>query len=409
MVRSMQGKYASASLSSTTTAKPSHVATSKRSAKRTTRQLCFRRFALAALLIATIGPAAKAQTYTTEHSFTSNESGDGDGGPLQARLVIDSSGNFWGTTASGGISNDGTVFKITSSGTYTTEHSFTDNKSVDGDGGTIMAGLVIDSSGNFWGTTASGGTSNDGTVFKITSIGTYTAEHSFTDNKSGDGDGGTPQAGLVIDSSGNFWGTTASGGTSNDGTVLKITSSGTYTTEHSFTDNKSGDGDGGTPQAGLVIDSSGNFWGTTASGGTSNDGTVLKITSSGTYTTEHSFTDNKSGDGDGGTPQAGLVIDSSGNFWGTTASGGTSNDGTVFKITSSGTYTTEHSFTDNKSGDGDGGTPQAGLVIDSSGNFWGTTASGGTSTDGTVFKITSSGTYTAEHSFTDNKSGNGDG
>jgi uncharacterized repeat protein (TIGR03803 family) len=79
--------------------------------------LCFRRFALAALLIATIGPAAKAQTYTTEHSFTSNESGDGDGGTPQARLVIDSSGNFWGTTASGGTSNDGTVFKITSSGT----------------------------------------------------------------------------------------------------------------------------------------------------------------------------------------------------------------------------------------------------------------------------------------------------
>jgi uncharacterized repeat protein (TIGR03803 family) len=175
-------------------------------------------------------PLAEAQTITTEHSFTSNLSGNGDGGIPMAGLVKDSSGNFWGTTSTGGTSQDGTVFKITTTGTYTTEHSFTDNLAGNGDGGTPLAGLVIDSSGNFWGTTSTGGTSQDGTVFKITPSGTYTTEHSFTDNLAGNGDGGTPKAGLVIDSSGNFWGTTSTGGTSQHGTVFKITPSGTYTT-----------------------------------------------------------------------------------------------------------------------------------------------------------------------------------
>jgi uncharacterized repeat protein (TIGR03803 family) len=277
-------------------------------------------------------PLAEAQTITTEHSFTSNLSGNGDGGIPMAGLVKDSSGNFWGTTSTGGTSQDGTVFKITTTGTYTTEHSFTDNLAGNGDGGTPLAGLVIDSSGNFWGTTSTGGTSQDGTVFKITATGTYTTEHSFTDNLAGNGDGGTPLAGLVKDSSNNFWGTTSTGGTSQDGTVFKITATGTYTTEHSFTDNLAGNGDGGTPEAGLVIDSTGNFWGTTSTGGTSQDGTVFKITATGTYTTEHSFTDNLAGNGDGGTPDAGLAIDSSGNFWGTTSVGGTHQDGTVFKL-----------------------------------------------------------------------------
>jgi uncharacterized repeat protein (TIGR03803 family) len=292
--------------------------------------------AICSILVCMIGiieaTPIQAQTYTTEHNFTNNEGGNGDGGAPKAGLVKDSSGNFWGTTSTGGTSSAGTVFKLTPSGTYTTEHSFTNNEDGNGDGGTPLAGLVIDSSGNFWGTTSTGGTHGEGTVFRITPSGTYTTEHSFSDNESGNGDGATPEAGLVIDSSGNFWGTTSAGGTGTAGVVFKFTSSGTYATEHSFTNNEGGNGDGGAPLAGLVIDSSGNFWGTTSTGGTHAEGTVFKITSSGTYTTEHSFSDNESGNGDGGTPEAGLVIDSSGNFWGTTSSGGTSQEGVVFKL-----------------------------------------------------------------------------
>jgi uncharacterized repeat protein (TIGR03803 family) len=321
-----------------------------------------------------------------------------DGIAPDAGLIMDSSGDLYGTTEDGGTFGNGTVFElVNSSGTYTEKvlYSFT-GLFVVGDGTNPYAGLIMDSSGNLYGTTAQGGTCEvcDGTVFElVNSSGTYDQQVLYSFG-SMPGDGYLPEAGLVMDSSGNLYGTTSGGGASVYGTVFElVNSSGTYTEKvlYSFTDTN---GDGANPYAGLILDSSGNLYGTTAWGGASNCGTVFElVNSSGTYTEKvlYSFT----GFGDGGIPFAGLITDSSGNLYGTTTSGGDSNDGTVFElVNSSGTYTEEvlYSFT---GANGDGAHPYAGLIMDSAGNLYGTTVVGGASTAcgtdgcGTVFEVSS--------------------
>jgi uncharacterized repeat protein (TIGR03803 family) len=189
----------------------------------------------------------------------------------------------------------------------------------------------MNSSGNLYGTTVDGGASGLGTVFElVNSSGSYTEKVLYSFRRTG-GDGTNPEAGLVMDSSGNLYGTTYYGGAS-IGTVFElVNSSGTYTEKvlHSFT----GGSDGAQPQAGLVMDSSGNLYGTTSQSGASRHGTVFElVNSSGTYTEKvlHSFTGYPSNDGRG--PKAGLIMDSSGNLYGTTSAGGTRRNGTVFEL-----------------------------------------------------------------------------
>ena len=238
------------------------------------------------------------------------------------------------------------------------------------DGGLPGAGLVQGSDSNFYGTTSGGGTSGNGTVFRISPSGSLTNLWEFT----GGSDGASPYAGLVQGSDGNFYGTTYGGGANGNGTVFRITPSGTLTTLWSFTY----DSDGELPSA-LVQGSDGNFYGTTYDGGANGNGTVFRITPSGTLTTLWSFT----GGSDGAYPYAGLVQGSDGNFYGTTSAGGTNNAGTVFQINSAGGLTTLYSF----SGGADGESPWAGLIQGSDGSFYSTTYEGGSYGYGTVFKL----------------------
>src|SRR5205814_1363750 len=131
-------------------------------------------------------------------------------------------------------------------------------------------------------------------------------------------------------------------------------------------------GDGAVPVAGLVQGTDGNFYGTTASGGAFFQGTVFRMTSSGAITVLHSFNSFLS---EGAVPIAALVQGSDGNFYGTTALGGTHFKGTVFKIDAAASLTTLHSFNGSP---GEGAYPVAGLVQGSDGNFYGTTVLGGT-------------------------------
>jgi uncharacterized repeat protein (TIGR03803 family) len=185
-------------------------------------------------------------------------------------------------------------------------------------------------------------------------------------------DGDEPTAGLVQGTDGKFYGTTGNFGANGHGTVFKITLGGTLTTLYSFC-SQGGCTDGSYPEAGLIQDTTGNFYGTTSIGGTNNDGTVFKITPSGTLTTLHSF------DGtDGALPQAPLVQGTNEIFYGTTVQDGHNRyGGTIFKTTPSGTLTTLYSFCQ-QGGCADGEYPVAALVQDTNGNFYGTTLVGGT-------------------------------
>ena len=178
--------------------------------------------------------------------------------------------------------------------------------------------LIEDSNGNLFGTTNSGGAYNDGSVFEITA-GAHALITLFSFNG---GDGAFPEAGLLMDANGNLFGTTEQGGQSGNGTVFEIAAGSHNLTTISFIYT------GSYPECNLVEDSAGNLYGTTSDGG-GNEGTVFEV-AAGThaFTTLVTFT----GTANGGYPLGGLVMDNSGNFYGTTSSGGANNDGTVSRL-----------------------------------------------------------------------------
>jgi uncharacterized repeat protein (TIGR03803 family) len=240
----------------------------------------------------------------------------GDGAFPIAGLVADTQGNLYGTTYQGGSSNDGIVFKIsTTTGKETILHNFTGGS----DGMWPQAGLVLDNAGNLYGTTVYGGTDNIGTVFKVTRTAKETVVHSFTDQP----DGSQPDAALLF-TDGKLYGTTYYGGAYGHGTVFSVDATGKETVVYSFV----GGSEGGWPWASLITDGAGDLYGTTSSGFSGN-GTVFKIDSSGNEIVLYAFT----GGADGGDPQAALVRDSAGNLYGTTFGGGAYSAGVVFKLT----------------------------------------------------------------------------
>jgi uncharacterized repeat protein (TIGR03803 family) len=318
--------------------------------------------------------SSSAQTLTTLVSFDKTNGA----APYFMSLAQGTDGNFYGTTYSGGAHNDGTVFKITPSGSLTVLHSF------DGtDGQYPYAGLVLATNGNFYGTTSSGGAHGEGTVFEITAAGKLTRLYSFC-AETACADGYDVYGGMVQATNGNFYGTTYAGGAHGGGTVFEITAAGKLTTLHSFESSE-----GYYPNAGLVQATNGNFYGTTAYGGADDDGTVFKVTPGGALTTLHSFHST-----DGSHPYAGVVQATNGNFYGTTYEGGVHDYGTVFEITTGGKFTTVHSFDDT-----DGAYAYAGLVQATNGNLYGTTYLGGAHDRGTVFEMTAAGKLTTLASF----------
>jgi len=362
------------------------------------------RIALAILFgAALLVPAASAQTFTTLFTFDL-----GDGAFPGVGLIRDAKGNLYGTTYAGGVDNCffgcGLVFKVDTSGNETVLYAFTGSR---GDGETPDASLVMDESGTLYGTTVDGGASSHGTVFKVNKSGKETVLYSFT----GSGrDGKYPFAGLLRDAYGNLYGTNIySGNTScNDGagpgcgTVFKVDNTGKETVLYNFTGIN---GDGSYPIAGLVQDKSGTMYGTTYGGGDSGRGTVFKLTKSGKESVLYSF----SGGADGGFPEYGyLALDSKGNLYGTTSTGGSGAGcsggcGVVFKVDKAGKETVLYSFAGEN---GDGANPYAGVVLDSAGNLYGTTFRGGQSVFGTVFKLDKTGKETVLHSFDDTDGAN---
>lgn len=295
-------------------------------------------------------PSAQAQTFTIVHPFA----GAPDGAYPVAGLIQDAAGNLYGTTELGGITAGacaniagfnglngcGTVFKLDPSGAETVLYRFTGG--ADGQGPT--AGLVRDAAGNLYGSTGAA-------LFKLDAAGTFTVLHSP----------GAP-AGLVMDAAGNLYGSSTEG-------IFKLDPAGKFTVLDS--NHSSG--------TTLVRDGAGNLYGTNEFGGITNStclngscGIVFKLDTTGSYTVLHSFT--AAGE-DGYNPLGGLALDAAGNLYGTTPYGGAPNCiggannavgcGTVFQLSPSGAET----IFNFQGGDH----PITGVVLDASGNLYGTT------------------------------------
>jgi uncharacterized repeat protein (TIGR03803 family) len=348
------------------------------------------------LLICVAAPIfSSAQTFTNLVTFDIT-----NGAYPYGTLVQGLDGTFYGITSEGGrqrcSGGCGTVFKVTPDGVLTIVHSF-----VGTDGGYPVTGLVMAASGNFYGSTF-GRSQASGTepsyFFEITPAGTLTNLQA----------GGSTEP-LVQDTiDGNFYGTSLLNGLApGTGMIFRMTATGTLTTLHDFCQLKNCP-DGSDPMAPLFQGNDAFLYGTTETGGddgvlcdnSTGCGTVFKIGLGGSLDRLHAF------DGtDGSNPAAGLVQGSDGNFYGTTAFGGEpAGFGTVFKITSGGTFTNLYKFCTLGVPCSDGSNPSAALVQATDGNFYGTTAYGGTSLGchngcGTIFQITPAGALTTLHIF----------
>ena len=342
-------------------------------------------FALAAMIVQTV----EAQSFGVIYNFT----GGSDGGNPLAGFIQDSAGNMYGTTSSGGSAGNGVVFKVTQAGQETVLYNF---QGWPTDGANPYAGLLMDSAGNLYGTTNSGGIHDLGAIFKLSKNGHETLLHSFAVTN----DGYYPNSGLIMDGLGNLYGTTTAGGVYGGGAVFELTRSGEETVLYSF-----GNGtDGATPVAGVTMDSKGNLYGTTSLGGTYSYGVVFQLVRTPletipyappSYEWKENVLYNFTMQNDGGVPYAGVIFDHAGNLYGAATEGGqggTNGGGTVFKLSpSNGVW--NFTLLYDLSGWNISGTYQD-LLLDASGNIWATTHCDGDDQAGTVYELSpSNGTW----------------
>jgi uncharacterized repeat protein (TIGR03803 family) len=331
----------------------------------------------------TVFKVAKGGNETILHAFA----GGCDGAWPEGSVNGDSQNNLYGTTSGGGVCKShggfGTVYKIAPDGSETVLYAFQAGV----DGGFPEGNLVRDQDGNLFGTTENGGDMTEctgngcGVVFEVTPAGGETVLHAFQAGA----DGSQPFAGLMMDNSGNLFGTTMLGGGSANcsggcGTVFEVTPDETETVLYAF----QGGTDGCLPRAGLISDGAGNFYGTASACGADGYGAVFKVTSGGSETLLHSF----QAGSDGEDPFSGLVMDNSGDLYGTTYYGSGSGCGkrggcgTIFEVTAGGSEEILYAFRNSH-----GRYPEAGLLLDADGDLYGTAASGGKHNHGIVFEL----------------------
>jgi uncharacterized repeat protein (TIGR03803 family) len=305
-----------------------------------------------------------------------------------AALTLGNDGNFYGTTAYGGITNAtytqgmGTIFQVTTNGTLTTLVSFSGNTPYADVQGAYASGLILGNDGNFYGTTYEGGVYGEGSIFKVTTNGTLTTLVSFSGADASKAYAVFPRAALTLGNDGNFYGTTMFGGVygESEGTIFKMIPNVAFFILASF------DGtNGAEPELALTQGTDGNFYGTTPYGLSANDGEIFEVTMYGGLTPlVRPFY---------GAYSSALTVGNDGSFYGTTEGGGIDGQGTVFQVTTNGTLTTIASFLY-----ADGATPN-GLTLGNDGNFYGTTRYGGLFNDGTIFQVATNGILSTLLSF----------
>lgn len=316
------------------------------------------------VLCALMPIVVSAQTFRTLVKF------DGSNGAFPDYIIQGTDGRLWGTTQ-GSNDNCGTVFNMTPTGVLTTVFTFNCSN------GENPQDIIQAVDGNFYGVTFSGGDGNRGTVFKLSPTGSLTTLYNFESN------GSSGPVGITQGIDGSFYGATYGGGLYGWGTLFKITSTGDFTELYDFDFTH-----GAQPYAGPTAGVDGNFYGTTYGG--VEDGTVYKITPKGALTVLYSFGELSS---DGSFPVTPLIQAIDGAFYGSTPDGGSGNDGTVFKITPRGVFTTMHAFNET-----DGRQPGI-LMLATDTKLYGGVVYGGMNDNGIVFAMRSDGTVSTVHSF----------
>lgn len=316
--------------------------------------------------------------------LTTLASFQGSNGQGPVALVADSQGNLFGATGHGGTGDNGVVFQI-AGGSSVINVIATFSAAT----GTHPADLVIDSNGNLFGVCGAGGTNNDGTVFEVAA-----GSNTVTTLASFNGTNGSSPHNLILDAQGNLFGTTTSGGANSVGTIFEVAAgSGTVTALASFSTTT------GNLCSGLVEDSQGNLFGANSFGSAGRYGAVFELPAgSSTITTLATFS-YSAGSTLGLDPSSPLVMDASGNLFGTTTSDSASGFGTIYKLAHGSNTITTIANLNGSNGSG----PSGRLARDSSGNIFGTTTGSSTAgVKGVLFELNaSSGTITGLGNFTD--------
>ena len=351
------------------------------------REIRFGLRAVPALALLWLAPLHAQSGFTVLHSFGLIA----HGATPNSGLIRNAAGVLFGTTDDGGTGGAGTVYELDTAGHQKVLYSFTGAP----DGATPVAPLAADSEGNLYGTTYAGGSTGNGVVFKVDTTGHESVLYNFT----GNADGYYVVTGVALDAAGNLYGAAAFGGIqpgfSGFGTIYKVDTEGNFTVLYAFT----GGTDGGSPNT-VILDADANIYGTTQSGGATGNGVVFKLDTKGHETVLYNFT----GGADGGFPLSGVVPDSAGGLYGATFYGGASGNGVVFKLDRSGSETPLYSFT----GGADGGYPN-GVIRDLQGNLYGTTSGGGQNGNGVVFRVDTGGNETTLYTFTGGADGGAPG
>jgi uncharacterized repeat protein (TIGR03803 family) len=361
----------------------------------------------AAVLLLLAPCAVAASNFHNIYSFT----GGNDGWSPQAGLVGDGSGNFYGTTAGGGTDRCGTIFELSHANGGWSE-TVLYNFPCGGDGMYPADSLIFDQAGNLYGT-ISGNFGNYGNVFELVhhSDGSWSFEVLY--NFTGGDDGANPMAGLVFDAAGNLYGTTSVSNQRRGGSLFQLIPSGgawKIKVLHRF----AGGSDGESPMAAITYDSAGNLYGTTEYGGglppCGGCGTVFQLTPQQNGNWKYQVIPRFRGT-DGNAPFAGVILDAQGNLYGTTSQGGPKGSGTVFELTKGQNGHWEikslHNFGLNPL---NGDAPLTAVLLDTSGNLWGTTFDGGNlgcvDGCGVVFELTPNAqghwNESVVHTFADN-------
>lgn len=327
---------------------------------------------------------AEGREHRVIHSFI----GGGETENPYAGLLEGSDGSLYGVSWGGGSRDQGTVYTLARDGSgFTVLHHF---GTVEADGANPHAGLIEASDGDLYGTTVQGGLSQNGTVFRMKRDGSgYQILWRFLGSPL---DGAQPYGGLLETADGALYGTTAYGGGPGLGTIFRMEKDGSgYVILRGFGKPP----DAASPYSGLIAGSDGFLYGSTPYGGKDNIGSVFRLRSNNTgFVVLHSFKAT-----DGKHAFARLIEGPGGALYGTTALGGAADKGTLFRINKDGTGGgVIHDFTGADDGDGSRPAANASLVFGADGALYGTTYFGGVADAGTIFRLGEAG-YEVVYSF----------